>query len=232
MKIFKYQAWHFLSLLILLTGIFYFVRLDTEILKGRVFGISTSIWFLLAILSPIIHQVYVVVCWRLELYYGSISNIFGSNGFKLFKLGFGILILSRLLTIFILAISNAYTFETNTFFVFILSGILFIPSSFLFYSVKKYFGVNRAFGLDHFKPEEVKKEPFIKKGIFKYTSNGMYIYGFLILWIPGLIFKSNAALLVALFNHIYIWAHYYFTELPDIKFIYQEDKKINAKQGV
>jgi len=48
----------------------------------------------------------------------------------------------------------------------------------------------------------------------------MYIFGFFILWIPGLLLLSKAALLVALFNHIYIWVHYYFTELPDIKVIY------------
>ena len=59
-----------------------------------------------------------------------------------------------------------------------------------------------------------------KKGIFKYTSNGMYKYVFLLLWIPGILFQSKAALLAALFQHIYIWIHYYFTELPDMKFIY------------
>lgn len=90
--------------------------------------------------------------------------------------------------------------------------------------------MNRAFGLDHFKPEEFKNKSFVKKGIFKYTSNGMYIYGFLILYTPGLILLSKAALLAALFNHLYIWVHYYFTELPDIKLIYQQDKKTNSQQ--
>lgn len=82
--------------------------------------------------------------------------------------------------------------------------------------------MDRAFGIDHFQPKESKKESFVKKGIFKYTSNGMYIYGFLMLWIPGLLLLSKAAILVALFNHIYIWVHYYFTELPDIKIIYED----------
>jgi len=48
----------------------------------------------------------------------------------------------------------------------------------------------------------------------------MYVFGFLVLWIPGFVMFSKAALLVALFNQIYIWVHYYFTELPDINFIY------------
>ena len=107
---------------------------------------------------------------------------------------------------------------------YILSGILIIPAIYLFYSVAKYFGMDRAFGIDHFRPEIIKNEPFIKQGIFKYTSNGMYLYGFLILWIPGVLLQSEAALLLALFNHIYIWVHYYFTELPDIKMIYGEEK--------
>ena len=232
MKIFKYQVWHFLILLILLIGVYFYVSIDNAILKGELLGISTSIWFWLAILSPIVHQIYVVVCWRLELHYGSMSKIFGPNGFNVFKLGFGILIFSRLLTIVLLAISNSYTLKINTYLAYTSAVVLLIPSVYLFYSVKKYFGMDRAFGLDHFKPEEFKNESFVKKGIFKYTSNGMYIYGFLILWIPGLILLSKAALLVALFNHLYIWVHYYFTELPDIKLIYKEDKKRNAQQRV
>jgi len=225
MKIFKYQHWHFLILLTLLISIFFYVNTNSSVLKGELFGISTTTWFLVAILSPIIHQLYVLVCWRSELFYNSISKAFGNKGFNLFKLGFGILIFSRLVTITLLAASSPNTFNGNTIFIYTLTGILFLPSAYLFYSVKKYFGMDRAFGLDHFKPEEVKSEPFVKRGIFKYTSNGMYVYGFIVLWIPGILLQSKAALLVALFNHIYIWVHYYFTELPDIKLIYKEDKK-------
>ena len=58
------------------------------------------------------------------------------------------------------------------------------------------------------------------KGIFKFTNNGMYYFGFLVLYIPALLLFSKAALLAALFNHLYIWAHYFCTEKPDIKVIY------------
>ena len=188
-------------------------------------GVRTATWFILAILSPIIHQIYVLVCWRAELYYKRISNAFGANGFQLYKLGFAMLIFSRILTIILLAFSSSNTLGLNKILAYSLAGICFILAAYLFYSVKKYFGMDRAFGLDHFKPEEMKNEPFVKKGIFKYTSNGMYIYGFLILYVPGLLLLSKAALLAALFNHIYIWAHYYFTELPDMKYIYKENIK-------
>jgi len=39
--------------------------------------------------------------------------------------------------------------------------------------------------------------------------------------VQGFVFLSKTALLIALFNHLYIWVHYYFTENPDIKFIYR-----------
>jgi len=60
----------------------------------------------------------------------------------------------------------------------------------------------------------------VKEGIFRYTDNGMYIYSILILYLPGLLLLSKTALIVALFNHVYIWVHYYCTERPDMKVIY------------
>lgn len=231
MKIFKHQQWHILVLAILLLSLYFFVETDTTILNGGLFGISTLNWYIFAVLSSVIHQIYVLVCWRSELHYKSISKLFGINGFKFYKMGFAILILSRVVTIVLLAISSAMTMNINSILSYALSGVLIIPVIYLFYSVIKYFGMERAFGLDHFYPEEAKKEPLVNQGIFKYTSNGMYIYGFLILWIPGILLQSKAALSIALFSHIYIWVHYYFTELPDIRIIYKDDKeRLNNKK--
>ena len=53
----------------------------------------------------------------------------------------------------------------------------------------------------------------------------MYKFVFLFLWVPGVLLQSKAALLAALFQHIYIWVHYYFTELPDIKIIYEKNNE-------
>ncbi|MBT8185340.1 MAG: hypothetical protein KJN76_10905 [Eudoraea sp.] len=220
MKILKYQFWHLLLLLILVYGLYIWICLEPLIFKGQLFGAGTEFWFILAVLAPIIHQIYVLICWRYELFYQGISRNFGVNGFKYYKIGFAVLILSRPVSIVLLAISNAQTLALNHTFLYILAAIIAVPAIYLFYSVKMYFGMDRAFGLDHFQPAAFRNEPFVRKGIFKYTSNGMYIYGFLLLWIPGLLWQSKAALLIALFNHIYIWVHYYFTELPDIKFIY------------
>jgi hypothetical protein len=222
MKIFKYQEWHILILIALVWILYFFTTTDITILKGELWGISTLHWGILTLISPVIHQFYVLICWRSELYYKSISKLFGEKGFKLYKIGFAILILSRPITILLLAISNTKTININNSFSFVLSGILIIPVIYLFYSLRKYFGIDRAFGIDHFNPEKFKNAPMVNQGIFKYTSNGMYVYGFLILWIPGILMQSKAAILMALFNHIYIWVHYYFTEKPDLKMIYKD----------
>ena len=87
------------------------------------------------------------------------------------------------------------------------------------YSVLRYFGMDRAYGIDHFDPS-YREKSFVKQGMFKYSDNAMYKFGFLILWSIALIFLSQAALIAAAFNHLYIWVHFYFTELPDIQHIY------------
>lgn len=224
MKIFEQQLWHFILLALLLIGVFYIVQTDEGFVKGELAGLSTRTWMMLAILSAVLHQIYVLISWRAELYYQSISKAFGSKGYTLFKVFFAFLILSRPISIILLAFSNAYSLTVNPLSIYILAGILLIPTVYLFYSLRKYFGIDRAFGIDHFFPEKYRDVPMVKRGIFKYTSNAMYVFGFFILWIPGILLQSKAALLVALFQHLYIWVHYYCTELPDIKHIYTNKK--------
>jgi len=136
--------------------------------------------------------------------------------------GFAILFASRLITVILLAIANSGTLQVNAIIAYILAGLLAISSVYLFYSVKKYFGFDRAFGIDHFQPDIYKNETFVRQGTFKYSSNAMYVFGFCIGWIPGFLFLSKAALIAGHFNHLSIWAHYLFTELPDMKVIYGE----------
>ena len=223
-KILKNQLWHVLILAVLLILTSRYVQLEDTALSGSLWGISTKTWLILTILAPIIHQVYVLFCWRSELYYKGISKRWGKKGFRIFKIGFAFLILCRPITITLLAISNAFTFSMNTILSYIIATVLFLPAVYLFYSLKKYFGIDRAFGIDHFDPDMYRSAPMVKEGIFNYTSNGMYVFGFFLLWLPGILLFSKAALLAALFNHIYIWAHYYFTELPDMKEIYEDFK--------
>lgn len=180
-KLFKNQLSHFVFLLVSLWAIMFICDNYPSYFAGKLWGVSSKCWLYLAIGSPIIHQIYVFVCWRLELYYKTISRTFGDNGFVYYKIGFAILILSRPITLTLLAISNANSLVINPNISYLISILLFIPATYLFYSVKKYFGMDRAFGVDHFEPEKAKAFPMVTKGIFKYTSNGMYVFGFIII---------------------------------------------------
>jgi hypothetical protein len=57
----------------------------------------------------------------------------------------------------------------------------------------------------------------VREGIFRYTSNAMYVFAAMMIWIPALVFASKAALISAFFNHAYLWVHYYTLELPDMQ---------------
>jgi len=218
-EIFRYQIWHFAAVIILLTLTKMFVAENDAIMSGQLWGMRTREWFWVAIAIPVFHQVYVWFIWRLELY----RNIFTSRvgvqrAFEIYVIGFSFLFVGRLIFIIILALSNKGSLSINPLLSYLMVAVITPVSIYLFYSVKRYFTLARAYGIDHFYKNY--NEPFVKKGIFRYTDNGMYIYGLMILYLPGLLLFSKAALCVALFNHIYIWVHYYCTERPDMKVIY------------
>lgn len=224
MKIFIKQGWHLVSLLVLIKGILFYLESDNA-MEGSFSGINSLNWFVLAIVVPIAHQLYVLFCWRLELYYKGLTRTFRHNAFKLFKIGFAVLIISRPLTIILLSYSNRNTIDINSSYTTVIALLLLLPVAYLFYSLKRYFGINQAFGIDHFEPEKFKNMPYVRRGIFKYTGNAMYVFGFMALWIPGIFFRSEAGLIAALFSHLYIWVHYYFTERPDMYVIYGKENQ-------
>jgi hypothetical protein len=214
------QWLHALLLSALLAGLV-LVSCVEGFLDGGLWGVSTQVWFWVAVALAVVHQVYVWFCWRTELHASFLSRSLGDSGFRLYAVGFSILGIARTVAVFILAVANRDTLEVDTIVARTLAVALLVPAVYLFYSVKRHFGFERAFGIDHFDASS-RTRPFVRQGIFRFTSNGMYIFGFLILWVPGLWFASVAALCVALFNHLYIWVHYFSTELPDIRRIYRE----------
>ena len=220
---FKKQGWHFFFLILLLTGVAFIAQGD--LLIGQLWGISTQVWFWLAIAIPVAHQIIVGLIWRGQLYHNWMTNAFGTKGFFVYKIIFSILFVARPISIVLLGISNRSTLPLNLFLAYGLAIILLIPAAYGMYSVVHYFGIDRAYGIDHFEPEIYRDKAFVKQGMFKYTDNVMYKFIFLILWAIALVFLSQAALLVAAFSHLYIWVHFYFTELPDIRYIYGEPAK-------
>jgi hypothetical protein len=217
---FEKQGWHIFFLAILLIGVGILARGDA--LVGQLFGISTQTWLWIAVAVPVAHQIVVPIIWRGQLYHNWMTRAFGEKGFLVYKIIFTILFVARPVSLILLGISNFNTLPLDPIFAYVLAFITFVPAAYGMYSVIHYFGVDRAYGIDHFEPEIYRNKPFVKQGLFKYTDNAMYKFVFLFLWAIALVFLSWSALLVVTFQHLYIWVHFYFTELPDIRHIYGE----------
>ena len=187
--------------------------------EGELLGLSTRTWYWLAVGEAVAHQVYVWLCWRLELGSQKITRTFGPKGFLLYQVGFAVLIVARPVLVVALASSNTGTLTVDPLLARTLALVAIIPVVYLGYSVGRYFGVARAFGADHFDPA-YRSMPMVREGIFRFSSNSMYVFGFLLLWAAGLWFRSVAALAFAAFSHAYIWVHYLATEKPDMQAIY------------
>jgi hypothetical protein len=96
----------------------------------------------------------------------------------------------------------------------IVGVLLLLPTVWTVHSIKTYFGLALALGGDHFF-ERYRAMPMVRGGALAWSSNAMYTFVFLGLWGIVLIARSRAALAVALFQHAYIWVHWYCTEQPD-----------------
>ena len=187
--------------------------------SGSFLGLPTTDWVILAVANAILHQVYVWLCWRSELDGQHLTRIFGDHAFRIYQVGFAILIVLRPILAFALGWSNRGTLAIEPWLGYLMSLILLAPSLYLIYCVRRYFGFARAFGIDHF-DASYRNAQLVRQGIFTWTPNAMYVFGFLILWVPAFLFQSIAALIVAAFSHAYIWVHYYCTEKPDMRRIY------------
>ncbi|MGQ0547725.1 MAG: methyltransferase [Betaproteobacteria bacterium] len=193
--------------------------LALAVLLGGLWAIGASRWVWLAAWIAVAHQVYVWLCWRAELHARLLTRTLGRHAFTAYAVGFAILGISRVVAVFAVAIVERDTLGLDPLLLKAAALVVLAPALYLFYSVKRYFTFRRAFGIDHFDPA-YRVLPFVRQGIFRFTRNGMYAYGFLLMWFPGLWWASGAALAAAAFNHLYIWVHYHATELPDMARIY------------
>lgn len=189
-------------------------------LDGEFAGLDTQTWFALVVGNAVAHQLYVWACWRAELYARGMTRVFGSSAFLVYAAGFTVLILARPVLVTALSISNSGTLLVAEGPARVVALLLCVPVFYLLHSVKRYFGFARAFGIDHFDPA-YRELPMVRDGIFRFTPNAMYVFGFLLLWIPALYFRSIAGIAAAAFSHGYIWVHYLTTEKPDMEYMYR-----------
>jgi len=201
------QRLHFVSIIVLLLLVYF---------SWSLIDSPFPILFWSTVAVPVVHQIYVWVAWRLELRSNTISKAIGFRGY--FAI-FIVLFSSRFISLLTLAWVDRGSLNLDIVVLAILTISLTLPGVYAVYSVKRYFGIARATGADHF-DTRFRKMPLVKKGIFRFTSNGMYLYAFFLFWAIATGFNSSAAIIVAAFSHIYIWVHFYATEKPDMDFIY------------
>lgn len=182
-------------------------------------GLSSTGWAKLSIALAVIHQVTVALVFRLQLHRNLLSRWLGDRDMVVWRAIFMPLLVARPLSLIMTGWADATAItgyrppET------LIGAMLLALSIWAMHSVIVHFTIRRALGGDHFR-EEIAALPFVTKGVFKYTSNGMYGVAFLGLWSIALLFGSWNALVLALFQHCYIWVHMYCTEAPDLRWIY------------
>ena len=210
---FKNQIWHIGGLLLL----FYLSNqiIDFENNSNIFLGIGVKNWFLFSMMTPLLHQGYVWLCWRSELCWKTIST---TIGFKAYAVIFIIIMILRLFSIGLCFADYGSWFNPG-WIAWIISVLIFIPFIYTIYSIKKYFGFMRATGIDHFDPS-YKDKPFEKRGIFKWSSNAMYTFAIAVFFGFAISAGSKAMFVFAAYTYIGTWLHYLCTEKPDFAVIY------------
>jgi hypothetical protein len=216
------QGRHFFALLILLIPVVWYARLN-GVLEGEWLGISAQAWYWIAVGIPVVHQFGTMLLWRVELHGKIMTRAFGDQAFIVLMLFFFPGLISRPISVLALALADRGTADVAAWILDTIALLMLPILLYLFYSIVRYFGIQRAAGADHFF-EEYRSSPMVVDGIFRYIPNAMYVIGFFAVWIPALLLASQAALLVSGFQHALIWAHYFFTEVPDMQVIYGKYK--------
>ncbi len=188
---------------------------------GKFLGLDTKSWIVAAIAIPLIHQSMVAVVFRAQLHLNLMVQLFGKQALKVWGAMFLPFLALRPITVLIVGLADAGSLSGDRYLQLIAGVALMIPAIWGMHSVIKYFTINRALGGDHFY-DEYANMPMVDQGIFKYSSNAMYSFVFLGFWGIALLTGSWNALVLALFNHAYIWVHMYCTEEPDMRIIYAE----------
>lgn len=183
-------------------------------------GLTAQCWAVISILLAILHQAIVAVVFRLQLHKNLLSRLLGDRDLTIWSMIFLPLLALRLLSLIMVGWADNVAITTFRWGEVVLGLMLLAPALWAMHSTLVHFTLRRAVGGDHFR-DEIAELPMVTKGAFAYTNNAMYGVVFLGLWAVALLFGSWNALVVALFQHAYIWVHMYCTETPDMRRIYE-----------
>ncbi len=192
-------------------------------------GLTSKGWALVSITLAILHQIIVAFVFRMQLHHNMMTRLFGDRDMKIWGMIFMPLLIVRPLSILMIGWADTAPLTTFRTAEMVIGTALLTLAIWAMHSVIKHFTIPRALGGDHFR-DHFAEMPLVDKGAFKYTSNAMYGVVFFGLWGIALLFGSWNALIIALFQHAYIWVHMYCTEAPDMARIYTPKPDI-AKAG-
>jgi len=210
------QPQHLILLILLSVGA---LSLFTDGDGARLLGLTGAGWARLGLGLVITHQVVVAVVFRLQLHKNILSRLFGRRDMRVWAAIFLPLLVARPITTFMAGWADDTPITGLRWIEIPLGALLLVVAAWAMRSTLVYFTLPRALGGDHFR-EEIRQLPKVKGGVFDYTDNGMYGVVFLGLWGIALLFGSWNALVLALFQHAYIWVHMYTVEGPDIRRLY------------
>lgn len=219
MPILERQLLNVVLLGALLVGVAAVVHADPGTTEGSFLGVGADVWLWIAVVLPVLHQLYVAFAWRTELHLRLWTRRFGARAFRRYQIPFLVGLALRPVVVLALAIANHGTLGAPPVLAWGLGLLLLALSAWVGWSVARFFTIRRACGIDHFDPS-FRDAPLVRRGVFRWVPNAMYALGFGVLWAIALLLGSKGALLAAAFQHVAIWVHYLCTERPDMRRIY------------
>jgi len=187
-------------------------------------GLSVQGWFWLNVTVVAAHQIIVWLVFRGQLGWGVLTRVFGEWDLRVWGLVFMPFLVARPVLMVCLAVADSGSLMLPRWLSLSLGAALLAPTLYTLWSVFYYFGIPRALGGDHFRLR-YRRMSMVRTGAFAWTPNAMYLIVFLGLWSIAFLARSHVALVVALFQHAYIWVHYFCTEEPDMELMYGDGEK-------
>ncbi len=218
-SILEKQEWHFALLALLVVSANAIMVIYPMSFEGVLWGLSTASWFWIGVLTAILHQVYVMLIWRIQLETRWLTINLPRLGFTAYLIDYTWMLAARTGAIVLVAIANQDNIYIPDFFKWTGSIILAVVFLGLIYSIASSSNYKDLVGVTFF---EVNDHGSYKaeKQVYSLVPVTFYFLGSLGFYVPGILFSSPASLLLAFFNHLYICIHYYCTEVPSLKRIY------------
>ncbi len=209
--VFEKQEWHFVILSLILVITNYIIISYPAFFGGSLWSISTITWLWMSIAASVIHQIYVMLIWRTQLKYQWLTSILPKFGYIAFVIDYMLLLLLRVCLLVIVALANSESLEISfnlRCLFFIVTTIIIVVGFFsLYFKTGKLYWL---FGYEYFFPSKMKNR---EVSMHIYYRKICYVIFSLALYLPGIMFSSFAALVLALINTVYILVHCYCTEV-------------------